>query len=122
VSSGGVGRHRPASPGAQPGPAQCGPGIRLGTGGWPAFIRYELSCGEFTKGGQRRIGGIEAIQLTGNAGQETIWVNPRTYLPVRTVFHSPRAHGIPDFPDPVVQDGATRKSITFPGQALNSSS
>jgi hypothetical protein len=72
-----------------PAPTQCGPGIRLGTGGWPTFIRYELSCGEFTKGGQRRIGGIEATQLTGNGGQETIWVNPRTYLPVRTVFSAP---------------------------------
>ena len=72
-----------------PAPTQCGPGIRLGTGGWPTFIRYELSCGEFTKGGQRRIGGIEAIQLTGNGGRETIWVNPRTYLPVRTVFAAP---------------------------------
>jgi hypothetical protein len=72
-----------------PPPTQCGPGIRLGTGGWPTFIRYELSCGEFTKGGQQRIGGIEAIQLTGNGGRETIWVNPRTYLPVRTVFSAP---------------------------------
>ena len=33
-----------------------------------------------------------------------------------------RAHGIPDFPDPVVQDGATRKSISFPGQAPGSGS
>jgi hypothetical protein len=72
-----------------PAPTQCGPGIRLGTGGWPTFIRYELSCGEFTKGGQQRIGGTEAIQLTGNDGRETIWVNARTYLPVRTVFSAP---------------------------------
>ena len=80
----------PAQGGAVP--AQCGPGIRLGTGGWPTFIRYELSCGEFTKGGQRRIDGIEAVQLTGNGGGEIIWVNPRTYLPVRTVF---TGHGGP---------------------------
>jgi len=33
-----------------------------------------------------------------------------------------RAHGIPDFPDPTVQDSATRKSITFLGPAVDSSS
>jgi hypothetical protein len=33
-----------------------------------------------------------------------------------------RAHGIPDFPDPIVQDSATRKSISFPGMPAASSS
>lgn len=31
-----------------------------------------------------------------------------------------RAHGIPDFPDPTVQDSTTRKSISFPGLAAAS--
>ncbi len=67
-------------------PARCGSGIELGTGGWPAFLRHELSCGEFTQGGRQRIGGVEAVKLTGDGGQEVFWVNPRTYLPVRTMF------------------------------------
>jgi hypothetical protein len=33
-----------------------------------------------------------------------------------------RTHGIPDFPDPTVQDSATRKSISFPGLPAASSS
>jgi hypothetical protein len=67
-------------------PTRCGSGIELGTGGWLAFLRYELSCGEFTQGGQQRIGGAEAVRLTGDGGREVFWVNRRTYLPVRAVF------------------------------------
>jgi hypothetical protein len=67
-------------------PTRCASGIVLGNGGWPAFLRYELRCGEFTRGGRQRIGGVEAVKLTGNRGQEVFWVNPRTYLPVRTIF------------------------------------
>jgi hypothetical protein len=33
-----------------------------------------------------------------------------------------RAHGIPDFPDPTVQNSATRKSISFPGLPAASTS
>lgn len=47
----------PVSPGRGPVPAQCGPGIQIGSGGWPAFLRHALSCDEYVKGGQHRIGG-----------------------------------------------------------------
>jgi hypothetical protein len=79
----------PTSARGGPAPSQCGPAIQLGTGGWPAFLRNELSCGEFTKGGQQRIGRTEAVELTGNGGQEMFWVNPRTYLPVRAILTLP---------------------------------
>jgi hypothetical protein len=72
-----------------PGPAPCGPGIQIGPGGWPAFLSHALTCGEYTKGGHRRIGGIDAIELTGNGGGTVIWVNPQTYLPVRATFTIP---------------------------------
>ena len=67
-------------------PAPCGSGIELGPGGWPTFLRYELRCGEFTQGARQRIGGAEAVKLTGNHGKEVFWVNPRTYLPVRAII------------------------------------
>jgi len=68
-------------------PIPCGgPGVQLGTGGWPAFLRHQLSCGAYTKGGRDLIGGVEAVKLTGNGGQQVFWVNPRTYLPVRTIL------------------------------------
>jgi hypothetical protein len=71
-------------------PIPCGvPGIQLGTGGWPAFLRHQLSCGAYAKGGQQLIGGAEAVKLTGNGGRQVVWVNPRTYLPVRTIFSMP---------------------------------
>jgi hypothetical protein len=71
-------------------PIPCGvPGIQLGTGGWPAFLRHQLSCGAYTKGGQQLIGGAETVKLTGNGGHQVVWVNPRTYLPVRTIFTMP---------------------------------
>lgn len=38
------------------------------------------------QGGRQRIGGAEAVKLTGDGGREVFWVNRRTYLPVRAVF------------------------------------
>jgi hypothetical protein len=78
----------PASAGTEPAPPRCGPGIQLGRGGWPAFLRHALSCREYAKGGQRRIRGVDAIELTGDDGT-VFWVDPRTYLPVRVIFTMP---------------------------------
>jgi hypothetical protein len=77
-----------AEHGPAPALAPCGPGIQIGPGGWPAFLSHALRCGEYAKGGQRRIGGVDAIGLTGNGGA-VIWVNPTTYLPVRAVLTTP---------------------------------
>lgn len=62
----------------------CAPGVSIGAGGWPAFIRYELGCGEFREVGRQRVDGVEAVKLTGSNGT-TAWVNPSTYLPVRVI-------------------------------------
>jgi hypothetical protein len=64
----------------------CGPDVMIGSGGWPAFIRGELRCGEYTTDGRQRIDGIDAVKITGNKGLDTLWVNPATYLPVRAIF------------------------------------
>jgi hypothetical protein len=60
-----------------------GPGVEFGQGGWPGYIRAELSCGGFTLGGRHRVDGIDAIKMTSRHAGLTLWVNPSTYLPVR---------------------------------------
>jgi hypothetical protein len=78
---------RAAPTGAQgPVPQRCGPGVEIGAGGWPAFIRFELSCGEYTTDGRQRVSGVDAIKLTGDRGLAALWVDPKTYLPVRVMF------------------------------------
>jgi hypothetical protein len=69
-----------------PAPSSCGPDVTIGPGGWPAFIREELSCGEYAADGRQRVDGMDAIKLTGDKGLDTLWVNPATYLPVRAIF------------------------------------
>jgi hypothetical protein len=63
---------------------RCGPGIQIGAGGWPAFIRHDLGCGEFRVAGRQRVGGVQVVKLTGSDGI-VLWVNPATYLPVRVI-------------------------------------
>jgi hypothetical protein len=62
--------------------------IELGVGpgnGWPAFIRSQLACGAYTVAGRQVTGGIDAIEITGQAGPRTltILVDPTTYLPIQ---------------------------------------
>jgi len=65
---------------------RCSPGLQIGPAGWPASIRFELRCGVITADGRQRVDGIDAIKLTGRNGLlVTLWVDPRTYLPVRVV-------------------------------------
>jgi hypothetical protein len=67
-------------------PHGCGPGLKIGPAGWPAAIRFELKCGLTSTDGRQRVDGIDAIKLTGQKGLlVTLWVDPRTYLPVRVV-------------------------------------
>ena len=74
------------APPAPSAPPRCGgPGVDIGSGGWTAFIRYELGCGGYTADGRQRVDGIDAIKLTGGRGS-ALWVNPATYLPVRAVI------------------------------------
>jgi len=66
-----------------------GPGLRSGSPVTvPGFLRHAVSHGSLTVAGRQRVDGIEAIKLTSPAGgllSETVWVSPRTYLPVRVV-------------------------------------
>ncbi len=76
-------------PPATPAPAQlgCGShGMDLGPGGWPSFIRHQLSCGGYTASGRQRVNGISAIKLTEGKGRDVLWVDPATYLPVRALI------------------------------------
>ena len=79
----------PARAAQGPAPSSCGPDVLLQPGpgnGWPAFIRHQLSCGEYALDGRQRVDGIDAIKITGNKGLDTLWVSPATYLPVRAIF------------------------------------
>lgn len=54
-----------------------------------ATILKALSCGLFALAGHQRIDGVDAIKLTmkpalGLGFRETLWLDPSTYLPVRT--------------------------------------
>ena len=61
---------------------RCAPDASPAAGGWPAFIRGELSCGVYRTDGRQRVDGVDAIRLTGSRGL-VLWINPATYLPVR---------------------------------------
>ncbi|HTS96467.1 MAG TPA: hypothetical protein VMI33_07585 [Streptosporangiaceae bacterium] len=82
-----------------PGPAPtCGHGIQIGPGGWRAFIRFQLRCGNFRAIGRQRAGaepgtvapgrqrvdGVSTLKLSGANGT-VLWVSPATYLPVRVI-------------------------------------
>ena len=61
---------------------------------WAALIRKALSCGLFRLGGRQQVDGVEAIRLLATANEvqrqqgahEVLWVNPKTFLPVRMSF------------------------------------
>ena len=77
-------------------PPACGRGVVIGPGGWTAaLIRSQLSCGSIQAGRQRdyqigpiapgrELDGADTVKLTASNGT-VLWVNPRTYLPVRVV-------------------------------------
>jgi hypothetical protein len=77
-----------------------GPGIP--TSNWPSFIHATIACGAATVTGHVKINGVETLRITGKAvtakltaseardlrqkwvtAQWTLYVNPKTYLPVR---------------------------------------
>lgn len=69
--------------------ASCGAGAAIAAGGWPVFIRNQLRCGFYAMAGRQRVNGVNAIKITGTgggpAGIQALWVDPKTYLPVRVV-------------------------------------
>ena len=65
---------------------------------WHATISKALSCGLFYLSGRQQVDGVDALTLiskpqNGLPVRETIWVDPSTYLPVRTSFTFLAAHG-----------------------------
>lgn len=56
---------------------------------WPALIRHELACGNYTITGRAWVNGVDAITIRsagqGSPGIETLYVDPATYLPLRIV-------------------------------------
>ena len=63
-----------------------------------ATILKALSCGLFALDGQQRIDGVDAIKLImkpspGLGFRETLWLDPSTYLPLRTSVASWGSHG-----------------------------
>jgi hypothetical protein len=78
-------------------------GPAMPTSHWPAFIQATLACGAATVTGHVRINGEDTLRITGSPvrarpqGKEvkwlpdrwTLYVDPRTYLPVRISSSSP---------------------------------
>jgi hypothetical protein len=63
-----------------------------------ATILKALSCGLFALDGQQRIDGVDAIKLImkpspGLGFRQTLWLDPSTYLPLRTSTASWGSHG-----------------------------
>ena len=88
-------------------------GPPIPTSDWPAFIRATLACGAAAVTGHARIDGVETVRITGSPvtvklppgearavrakwvrSRWTLYVDPRTYLPVR-VSGSSRTFGGP---------------------------
>jgi len=98
---------RPAAPASDPGscksavaahpllfqPGPPGSGFSAGSALTVASnLRAAVSCGTLAPAGRQRVDGLEAIQLMSRPDSlisETVWVSPRTYLPVRVVIRPP---------------------------------
>lgn len=71
-------------------PLSCQHVAPSGYPSWRATISKSLSCGLYYLSGRQRVDGVDAMTLVsrprfgGNLFRSTIWVNPATYLPVRT--------------------------------------
>jgi hypothetical protein len=92
---------------------------------WPAYIRQGLSCGLFHLAGHGPVNGVQAIRLTGSQadwhfwsfphapGREplrvdvTLYVHPKTYLPMLVIWHNRTHHR-----DGRPWDGTVRDYIT----------
>lgn len=93
----------PAAPGACSGPAQADPFADVGPANLALAgtlsgltstamtqdLRAAIACGTLTMAGRQHVDGIDAIKLRSVPKSllgETIWVDPRSYLPVRLVI------------------------------------
>ena len=103
-------------------------------GNWANYLRQALSCGTFKVAGHAQVDGVRTIKLTGSMTDKTFWgkspqaegrgpvridatlyVNPKTYLPVLVIWNN-RAH----YRDGRPLDGTVRQEITaLPRTARN---
>ena len=92
---------------------------------WPAYIRQGLSCGLFHLAGHGPVDGVQAIRLTGSQADRHFWsfphgagrgplrvdvtlyVNPKTYLPMLVIWNNRTHHR-----DGRPWDGTVRDDIT----------
>jgi hypothetical protein len=101
---------------------------------WTNYLRQALSCGVFKVTGHAQVDGVRTIKLTGSMTDKTFWrklphglgrgplridatlyVNPKTYLPVLVIWNN-RAH----YRDGRPLDGTVRQEITaLPRTARN---
>jgi hypothetical protein len=100
------------------GPSCSVPGIpsSLAAISWPAYLERSVACGAFRYRGLVTLNGTRAIMLAGVPSRtlantaETLWVDPKTYLPIRMVLQQlPQKKGLlqsvlPGSFDPVVTD------------------
>jgi hypothetical protein len=96
-----------------------------GPANWPAYVRQALSCGLFKVAGHAVVGGMRAIKLTGAMADRHFWsgphaygrgplwvhatlyVSPRTYLPMLVIWNN-RTH----YHDGRPLDGTVRQDVT----------
>ena len=94
-------------------------------GNWPAYIRRALSCGLFRLAGHAPVNAVQAIRLTGSQADRHFWsfphaagrgplrvgvtlyVNPKTYLPMLVIWDNRTHHR-----DGRPWDGTVRDDIT----------
>jgi hypothetical protein len=84
--------HNPLEGGQSgPGPAPTCETAALGYPTWKQSISKALSCHLFSLGGNRMVSGVDTIKLVGKpltaegeTFRQTLWVDPKTYLPLRT--------------------------------------
>ena len=92
---------------------------------WPAYIRQGLSCGLFHLAGHGPVNGVQAIRLTGSQADRHFWsfphapgrgplrvdvtlyVNPKTHLPMLVIWNNRTHHR-----DGRPWDGTVRDDIT----------
>jgi hypothetical protein len=81
---------------------------------WPAYLRSALSCGDLRYAGKATLNGRQVLMLDNVPSRgvrdvaETLWVDPRTYLPVRELWQlipgSVAGYILPGAFDPVQTD------------------
>jgi hypothetical protein len=92
--------HNPLTGGESgPNPALTCDNAGFGQPSWKQSITKALSCHLFTLGGNQQVAGVDTIKLVGKpltfegeTSRQTLFVDPKTYLPLRISTTSTEAH------------------------------